>query len=88
MPPVRKKLPKRVEQPGDHEEVDGGKGIVDKTGLGKKDPWEIVHDAILSDDEIMNSTAPEQWKKIALDNGWDPWTFRMNQAADDQRLRT
>ena len=86
MPPVRKKHPKRVEQPDDHKAVDGDKSV-DKTGLGKKDPWQLVDDAILSDDEIMKSTAPEQWKKIALDNGWHPWSFRMNQAAEDQRLR-
>ena len=84
MPPIRNKRDKHTSS----EKEGAVMGMGDKTGDIKKDPWDIVDAAIHTDEKIRESGAPEEWIKIALDNSWPPWCFRMGQPEHELRLRT
>ena len=87
MQATRNKRAKR-EPPDSQNEVGEIEGSADNSEVVTNNPWYLVEADILSDEYIMNSGAPKEWRKIALDNGWNPWGFRMNQSDDEQRLRT
>ena len=86
MQPTQNKRTKLL--PFDSQEETGNAKSVDNTRMGKKSPWEIVDAIILSDEEMVKCGAPEEWTKIALDNGWHPFGFRIKQPEAEQRVRT
>ena len=50
---------------------------VDMDTGGAEDRWSIVDSSLWTDDEVRESGAPRSYIKVTLDNGGNPWNFRM-----------
>ena len=55
---------------------------------GAEDRWNVVDESIWSDEKVRAYQLPNGFKKISLDNGWNPVKFRTHSSVEKERART